>query len=318
MPNGVIYGVAFFGLIAIAFAVILTRKIIQARRVKKWPSTTGTIAISRVEARKRVLRDAGESEFVNEPRVEYDYSIGKHKYRGKRIGLAERISPMEIESVLARYPVGATVTVYYNPANHSDALLDRELPRVVLLAGIGCLAVIIGGPLIAAVVYFNGVAWLENHVARPSTAPFVAAAAGFGIAAALFAIGYTRLVFQSRRWPTVPGQITAAGTEGFRDHDDLYTRQILYKSCVQYTYEVNGRQYTGDRVSLGVTIASTLPGMARRMAAKYKVGGRVQVYHNPKDPTDCCLNPRSHWYLLAWAVAIAMLTLAWAVATGRV
>ncbi len=265
------------------------------------------------------MRDPRDPAFVNEPHVEYEYSVENKQYRGKRISLAEIISGSEIEAVLERYPVGAVVTVYYDPNNPNNSLLERDLPRIMAVVAVGCLATIVGGPILAAILYFHGVDWLKNHVANPKTAPFVAVAGAFGLVTGLFAFAYTLMVWKARGWPTAPGRIIASGTESFRDRDmDTAGTQTLYKSFVQYTYEVNGCQYTGDRVNFGVTISSTLPGLARRMAAKYKIGDEVEVYHNPQDPTDCCLNPHSHWYFLIWAAAMAVLTLAWAVATGRI
>jgi Protein of unknown function (DUF3592) len=318
MFEGLACGSIFFGLIAVAFAVLLVRKLLESRRVKHWPVTGGKVIASDVVARPREMRDASDPAFVNEANVEYEYLVGNIKYRCKRISLAEKISGSEIEVVLARYPVGATVAVFYDPANPNNALLERDLSKVVVITGIGCLLSIILVPSIAAAIYFNGVDWLKSHIDNPSRAPFVMAAGAFGLVTGLFALVCTVIVLHSRRWPTTPGRIIAAGTEQFKDREpDSGGSRTLYKSFVQYTYEVNGHQYTGDRVSLGVTISSTIPALARRQAAKFQPGAEVTVYYNPLDPTDCCLNPRSWWFLLIWAVCIAMLALAWAVATGR-
>src|SRR5205085_810590 len=115
----------------------------------------------------------------------------------------------------------------------------------------------VGGPLLAAAAYFNGVAWLKAHLANPGRAPFVAAAAGLGLLVAVFAAAYTRMVHQARRWPVARGRIAAAGVEAYedaRDTDAAGRGRTHHKPSVLYAYEVNGRQYTGDRVTLGVKV----------------------------------------------------------------
>ena len=96
-----------------------------------------------------------------------EYTVNGRKLRGNRITIGEKISGFEIESTLARYTVGATVTVYYDPANPKNAVLERDLPKIVF-AGVGCLLLFfIGGPLVAAAMYFHGVDWLKAHIANP-------------------------------------------------------------------------------------------------------------------------------------------------------
>src|SRR5262249_7710826 len=109
MLPGLVCGSLFFGFIAVALAIVLTRKLLEARRVKHWPVTSGKVIASSVVARRRENKEASDPAFVNEPNVEYEYLVGSNKYRCKRISLAERISGSEIEQVLARYPVGTTV-----------------------------------------------------------------------------------------------------------------------------------------------------------------------------------------------------------------
>ena len=113
------------------------------RQARRWPSTAGTVIASGVQARQKKPGDPGynfgDAEVSNEPRVEYQYRVGKRKYRGRRITIGEKTSGFELEAILARYPVGAAVTVYYDPANPQTAVLERDLPAGVWWAGVGCL-----------------------------------------------------------------------------------------------------------------------------------------------------------------------------------
>lgn len=73
----------------------------------------------------------------------------------------------------------------------------------------------------------------------------------------------------------------------------------------------------GDRLTLGVVFTVSLPGFARRTAAKYPVGREVVVYYDPANPGESVLRPWSWFHLIPLLVGGAMLALAWAVATGR-
>jgi hypothetical protein len=61
--------------------------------------------------------------------VEYEYVVGTRKYHGTRIAFGPTLSGGRdlAESVVARYPVDATVTVHYDPANPAQATLDTEV-----------------------------------------------------------------------------------------------------------------------------------------------------------------------------------------------
>ena len=210
------------------------------------------------------------------------------------------------------------MTVYYNPAHPQTAVLERDIFNSTMWAGLGCLMLLfIGGPLLAAFLYFNGVEWLKPYLADPKQAPFVAAAGGFGLLVLLFAIGVTGIVWKARRWPTTPGRIVSADVEEYLATDSNQRLRTQYKSSVVYAYEVNGRRYQGDRVNLGITISATVPGLAQRTANKYPVGRAVTVYYNPENPGEAVLHPHSWLHYFPWLIAALMFTLVWAIATGR-
>jgi hypothetical protein len=322
---------AIFVLIVVASfpAIILVAivvKLWEVRKAARWPSTAGKVITNDVQSHKNKPGDIGynfgDTEVSNEPLVEYEYQVGNRTYRGRRITIGEKTSGYELEAILERYPVGTSVTVYYDPADPQTAVLERDLPWGVLAAGGGCLLLFfIGGPLLAAFLYFNGVAWLKSHLANPQRAPFVAAAGGFGLLVFLFGLAFMRYVRQASRWPVVPGRVVASGVESYRKWwaDGSYSRRYRthYKSSVLYTYEVNGRQYTGDRLTIGVNVSATVPGFGERTAARYPVGTEVEVHYNPQNPGESVLHPHSRWHYLIWLVAAGMFALAWAVATGR-
>ncbi|WP_435010560.1 DUF3592 domain-containing protein [Tundrisphaera lichenicola] len=324
-------GAVFITLVCAMFpALILVAVVVKLREIrqaKHWPETTGKVIASRIQSRRNKPNDPGynfgDTEVTNEPFVEYEYDVGGRKYRCSRVSIAEKTAGTEREAILARYPVGARVTVFYNPAEPATAVVERELPKGVMIVGGGAvLLFFVGGPLITAGLYFNALGWLGSHVENPDRAPLVAAAAGMGLAASLFTLVFTQAVRRACAWPITRGRITAAGVEAFRarpDFDDTHRRpRVRFKPRVTYSYEVKGRQYIGDRLTMGVTVAASFPGLAGRITARYPVGSEVDVHYNPLDPGESVLRPRSVLHHLLWLVAAALFAFAWALATGRI
>lgn len=98
----------------------------QAKAVRtasqSWHMTTGKVIKSRVEV------SGGDNASVS-PRVIYEYDVYGRTYQGQQIRAGDNF--MRISSsgsaydTIDRYPVGAAVTVYYDPNNPQDSALER-------------------------------------------------------------------------------------------------------------------------------------------------------------------------------------------------
>jgi hypothetical protein len=104
-----------------AFSIGLWLRLKEAR-TQRWIPVEGTIVASRID--KKYVGKGGY-EFV--PVVEY-----KFPYEGQVIRSAHRrISNYasgrheEADAILARYPAGSTVSVFVNPKNPADSVLER-------------------------------------------------------------------------------------------------------------------------------------------------------------------------------------------------
>ena len=88
-----------------------------------WPATPGVVLMSRVE-----VRGGGESTSVV-PVVVYQYEVHGQAYQGNIIKAGSNYfrvqGSREPYTITDRYPVGAQVMVYYNPANPADCALER-------------------------------------------------------------------------------------------------------------------------------------------------------------------------------------------------
>jgi hypothetical protein len=114
-----VFALAFPWLIAAA----ATAKQMEAKRVASW--TKGSARITRSE----MGTETRNGKTVEVPRVEYEFSLGFHKFRGTRVSLAEYLSPEEAKAVLQRYRVGTGTTVYYDAADPGESVIERDLPK---------------------------------------------------------------------------------------------------------------------------------------------------------------------------------------------
>lgn len=308
----------FPGLILVAVAV----KYWEIRQASRWPATPGKVVASQVKSRSKQQGDMGYNEsdtnLENYPFVEYEFEVNGKKYRSSRYTIGEKTSDYELEDILNRHPVGTAVTVYYDPTNPKNAVLERTFPTWVFAAMGGLIAFFVAAPLFAWWLYAYVVDWIRPHLANPRNAPFVTAVGGFATAVALFALAYTRMIYAAKRWPTTKGKVVTSNVEEYYDsHSDGPSSCKMYRANVIYEYTVNGRTLRGDRVRLGARSAASYPGLAEREVAKYPVGMVVKVYYDPRRPSDSLLRPHSLSYLLIWIVVLILAALLWAVATGR-
>ena len=101
-----------------------------AKASAAWPTTPGAIISARVvEERERVTDDDGrdEVESTYRPDIRFGYRVGADEYTNdtwKPGKVVSSGSPKYAESVVARYPVGQSVPVYYNPARPEVAVLE--------------------------------------------------------------------------------------------------------------------------------------------------------------------------------------------------
>jgi hypothetical protein len=100
----------------------------KAEESQGWPATNGTITAT--EVKRSVNRDDdGHESYAYYPAVEYTYQVGTQTFTSKRLGfggiLAQK-DPSVAQKAIQRYPVGGPVTVYYDPAKPSDAVLERQ------------------------------------------------------------------------------------------------------------------------------------------------------------------------------------------------
>ncbi len=112
---------------------------------QNWPPVMGTI----VEATLRKQSDGEGTTYA--PQIRYDYVVNGVRYTSNRIAFTPQtyVRSKRAQQDLDRYPVNSAVTVYFDPAKPSDAVLQRNAPNTVLglAAGIVLLAIAVAGAL---------------------------------------------------------------------------------------------------------------------------------------------------------------------------
>ena len=290
----------FIGLIAapmgVLFIVAVLVKMLEVRRASTWSLAAGRIVRSDTDVRHH--RFAGEATTVTTvPLVEYEFSVGGRAWRGSRISIGDDAGGANTEATLRRYPVGAAVSVHYDPANPKDCVLERDIP-----AGVGKGLVILVAFVVAVVVgiYYlatSGPGLLSGFLPDSDNAPVVMFAAGFGLVVLLFFVASFRLARKAADWPLVRGTVLSSGSERVEKRESGRT-QIYYVPVVEYRYRVSDVDYVSRQIKVGVALSAS-EAYATKVAARYPQGSAVDVHYDPANPSNAALeNPRGYYWVL--------------------
>ncbi len=147
-------GGSLAALLFLALGAFLLGKAIRNRRMAgaavQWPTTTGTVLSA------GVVKQVSKSENGFDcylPKVRYEYHANGIRRRGDiiRIGLDDRGYPDQTKARehAALYPVGATVSVRYDPLSPDDAVLEvgqvgviRRMIAGSIFVGIGIASIV--------------------------------------------------------------------------------------------------------------------------------------------------------------------------------
>ncbi|MBA4379859.1 MAG: hypothetical protein C0393_04105 [Anaerolinea sp.] len=168
MNNNLIFQLIGFccgGIFILAFAgagVFLLIKSFKDRKKAEasqgWPATQGQIIEARIAESTSTDSD-GDTSTSYSPAVEYTYSVAGQEYKGNKItfGFTQGYGNYaKAQAALARYTLGAQVTVYYDPANPADAVLERKAGGSTISLVLGIIFILIslclGCPVIVMLV----------------------------------------------------------------------------------------------------------------------------------------------------------------------
>lgn len=286
-------------------------KTLQVRAAREWPQAAGKVVVSEAEVREtRVIDSDREEGHRNEQRnyanITYEYSVAGAKLRNNRVSIGEDRGNFQVAETIAKYPVGAIVTVYYNPLHPKEAVLERDLPKGLW----GCLGI---GTVIVLGIVFGSAFGLNKlsefaaaHLADPKLSPLVIAFGAFGCVIALFALALQKQASLAKKWPVVSGTIQLSGIEQYRTATTNRTRgQVMYQRKVSYTYSYNGNSYTNMHASLASNVASSSGWLVSKFTKAYQDGAPVKVWVNPDNPSEATLEQGIGFAWVLWLLSAA-------------
>jgi hypothetical protein len=296
-------------------------KTLQVRAAREWPSTPGKVVVSSSELREvKVLdsdRETGHRfEQRNFANIVYEYAVSGQKLRNNRVSIGEDLGNFQVAETIAKYPVGAIVTVYYNSRHPREAVLERDLPQGLW----GCLGI---ATVVAVVGLFGAsvgltriVEFVTTRVANPQMSVPAVALAGFGLVAALVALVLRRQSALAKTWPVVPGMIKLSGLDEYRaaPSDSGRRGSTMYERKVSYSYRFKDVAYTALHGSFSSNAKTTSRWVLRLFGMDFQDGAGVKVWVNPVNPSEATLDPRARFSWLLWLMALGLWTVAYLLA----
>src|SRR5262245_5647824 len=97
-------------------------------RRRSWPQTTGEVTKTELLESGRVLDETYEAV------IHFSYLVGDTTYTGRDSTACEFKS--QAQQILRRHPQGAPISVYYDPAQPAQGVLEQTLATAELVSGV--------------------------------------------------------------------------------------------------------------------------------------------------------------------------------------
>jgi hypothetical protein len=253
----------------------------------------------------------GASEVRNFPEIEFEYEVSGRKYRGSRYSIQENLGNSRIPETMARFPKGSKVTVFYDPQDPNNAVIERTMPdgafKFMVYLSAGLLIVSIALILIVS----DGLRAVTPYLPRPQNAGAAAFLTIMGLVVLRMAFVLKGMADAAMTWPSVKGTIGESGLETLQTRATTGATygpwRTIFRSRINYTYNVAGQAYTADRVAFGAIVTSSLTSLVSGQARRYPLNGKVEVYYDPANPADAVLERRVRGLWLLWGTTVLFL-----------
>jgi hypothetical protein len=108
----------------------------KALNSNEWPRVQGEVTKSEIIERRRTTK-TGDRITVYSAKIHFQYTVDGKQYTANQTKWADHHSSKKIEQTLnARYSTGSNVTVYFNPNNPGNAVLQKGLGMGHVLTGL--------------------------------------------------------------------------------------------------------------------------------------------------------------------------------------
>lgn len=295
-------------LVPIGISLVVARsKLERIKHAAGWRSTPGKVIESEVSD-SRPDSTIQNPLFENMPRVRYEYTANGRTLVGDRISFGDDTGGANTQATLARYPVGSSVTVYFDPNAPEDCVLEREAPKGLLAGCLSVIAFAIVAVAVVAAIATSLPTWIDTHLPNARNSNVATLAGLMGIALFLLSFAAWRRASRAAGWPVVPGVVTFSGVEEKKGSIGTGTNRssmTTFQANVAYTYTVDGNTFTGRQLRLDMTMSGA-KSAAEVVAAPYPVGAKIEVHYDPANPADAALERSAATPLVPLVLAIAL------------
>ena len=104
-----------------------------------------------------------------------------------------------------------------------------------------------------------------------------------GVGVVIQSIRTSRKVEAAQLWPSVKGLVSTSVVKRGGGKNRVYSAKI------RYTYSVHGFEFKGRRLALGGELDTSNRARAEARCAKYPEGSEPEVFYDPSNPKDACL-----------------------------
>lgn len=127
-PGGLLMAIALLPFIVFLGWLISTyiRSIRKTTASKNWPTATGQILSSHVHTYKR-RRSGGGHATMHKPEITYEYTADGQHYESQKISFGSVAASSVAgwaKEIVARYPEGSSVQVFYNSSKPAESILE--------------------------------------------------------------------------------------------------------------------------------------------------------------------------------------------------
>jgi hypothetical protein len=123
--------VVTLGVVGVVLYQRVYRPAQQAKQAAQaWPAVMGAVVSSEVSTEASWDSTSNSEAMRIRPAVVYAYEVNGRRYTNNQLRASDSfysagMLPGSAQAVVSRYPAGAPVTVYYNPLNPQESVLER-------------------------------------------------------------------------------------------------------------------------------------------------------------------------------------------------
>ena len=199
------------------------------------------------------------------------------------------------------------MTVFYNPADPSKAVIERTMPDGAFKFMFQLSAGLVFGALVLVFSVGGFLEAIRPHLPKPQNLGAAALLLFMGLMILRMGFAQKSLAEQASKWPVTAGRIDASGLQALRNYSGYRRWRTVFKSRIVYSYGVAGQRYSADRVTFGATVTASLPGLVSGQARGYVEGSKVDVHYDPANPGSAVLECRVRGLWLLWVCSAGFL-----------